>query len=261
LQPKLSIVTINYNNSHGLQQTIDAVINQSFNSYEYIVIDGGSSDDSKTIIEKYADKISYWVSEKDNGVYHAMNKGIAKANGEYVLFLNSGDYFITNTILEKIFAEKNTEDILYGDVQTPTEILRYPEKLDFFYFFRYSLGHPASFIKKSLFEKYGFYNEENKIVSDWEFFLKVIVTHKASYKYLKEVVSYFDTTGMSSSVESQVLLNEEMIKVLHPYLDEYYSEIIIGCNELRDKISYYQKKEFRRTLKYYISKIFKVKNP
>ena len=92
-KPLISIITINFNDKIGLQRTFDSVFAQDFNDFEYIVIDGGSNDGSKELIEENTDKISYWISEPDKGIYNAMNKGIKVANGEYLLFLNSGDKF------------------------------------------------------------------------------------------------------------------------------------------------------------------------
>ena len=100
--PKLSIITVNLNKAKGLQKTIESVIFQTFTDYEYIIIDGGSTDGSKQIIEQYADKITYWVSEPDSGIYNGMNKGIKVAKGEYCLFLNSEDYLLSNEILQNV---------------------------------------------------------------------------------------------------------------------------------------------------------------
>src|SRR6478735_1115877 len=112
---QLSIITINYNNLQGLQKTIESVVSQSFKDFEYIIIDGGSTDGSKVLIEKYSESITYWVSEKDNGIYPAMNKGIQVANGEYLLFLNSGDWFYENTTLSMAIPMLRPFDIVYGN--------------------------------------------------------------------------------------------------------------------------------------------------
>jgi len=112
----LSIISINLNNVAGLQKTIESVWPQTFTDYEYIIIDGGSTDGSIDIIKKYSDKITYWISEKDNGIYHAMNKGIEVAKGDYCLFLNSGDWLVDKKILENVFSNNHSEDILYGDM-------------------------------------------------------------------------------------------------------------------------------------------------
>lgn len=111
-----SIITVNKNNARGLEKTIKSVIDQTFNKYEFIIIDGNSDDNSVEIIKKYEDKISYWISENDSGKYNAMNKGIKVAEGDYCLFLNSGDYLYNNGILEEIYNCKYQEEIISGDV-------------------------------------------------------------------------------------------------------------------------------------------------
>ena len=114
---KLSIITINYNNACDLKQTIQSVIEQTWGDFEYLIIDGGSTDSSLEIIKQYQNQIDYWVSEPDKGVFHAMNKGIEQSSGEYLLMLNSGDCLANNKVLEKVFdLNFYTEDILAGDV-------------------------------------------------------------------------------------------------------------------------------------------------
>ena len=114
--PFFSIITINLNNSTGLEKTIQSVTTQLFSDFEFIIIDGGSTDNSIDVIKKYESEITSWVSEKDNGIYDAQNKGIAKANGTYCLFLNSGDYLFSKDALKKVFDSNLTEDIVYGNI-------------------------------------------------------------------------------------------------------------------------------------------------
>src|SRR5690348_17657794 len=108
--PKLSIITINLNNVKGLQKTMESVFAQTFTDYEYIIIDGGSTDGSVSEIKKHQNKLVYWISENDKGIYNAMNKGIVKANGEYILFMNSGDYLYTDNTIKEVFQKSNNED-------------------------------------------------------------------------------------------------------------------------------------------------------
>ena len=148
---KINIVTINLNNKDGLEKTINSVIEQTyFDKLNYIIIDGGSEDESVDVIKNFGDKIDYWLSEKDNGVYSAMNKGIDLCNGEYVLFLNSGDFFSENDVIEKAYNELDC-DIVYGDLYVKKDsklfLKKYETKLDDAYFKKESLPHPASFIK------------------------------------------------------------------------------------------------------------------
>src|SRR5208283_551554 len=178
---KLSIITVNLNNVSGLRKTIESVVNQKYTDYEYIIIDGFSTDGSVEVIKEFTDKITYWISETDKGIYNAMNKGIKRATGDYCLFLNSGDFFANSRILEKCFEHQFSEDIVYGNmILEESGILmtwKIPPKLTFNDFYISSIAHPCSFIKRSLFEKTGNYNEKYKIVSDWEFFLKAIFIH------------------------------------------------------------------------------------
>lgn len=219
---KLSIITINYNNLSGLKKTIESVLHQSYVNFEYIVIDGNSTDGSKEYIQGLSDKFSYWVSEKDSGVYNAMNKGIIKATGEYCLFLNSGDYFVDAGILQQVFKSDPKADIVYGDMlledaNNHRTLSPQPSILTFEHFLSSTVWHPVSFIKRSLFTTYGLYNEELKIVSDYDFFLKTIIVHEVSYQHLPIAISVYKVDGISSAKENEQLHFAERKKVLETY--------------------------------------------
>jgi len=210
---KLTIITVNRNNAQGLQRTLNSVKSQTFNDFEHLVIDGASSDDSVDVIKKYEKETSLsiiktphiikWISEKDNGVFNAMNKGIAMAKGEYLLFLNSGDWLVNEKVLENVFAENPTADIYYcqenvinnGKVWT-SDI---PETLTFGFFYNSTLMHQSTFMKKSLFDEYGLYREDLKIMGDWEFWLRSIIFGKATAKKSTIVVSNYVEDGISAS--------------------------------------------------------------
>lgn len=245
---RLSVITINYNNFIGLQKTMESVFIQNFSDYNYVVIDGNSTDESKKIIEKYSDKLAYWVSENDNGVYSAMNKGIKNADGEYVLFLNSGDVFYSADSL-KILFENIGADIVYGNILVDSIdkpwVKLYPSVLTFDYFLKDTLPHPASLIRRSLFDKVGLYNEQNKIVSDWEFFINVICLQSATYKHVDTIISIFNYDGISSKIENQSLIKEEKDKVLQnnysSFLPDYEknkylkADLDLKTNEVQNK--------------------------
>jgi len=197
----LSIITVNLNNRDGLQRTIDSVVSQTFKDFEWIVIDGGSTDGSKELIEQYSSYLSFWVSEPDKGIYNAMNKGVSYANGEYLQFLNSGDIFDNEFVLETVFCQLHTSDIIYGDIKIVknkvlVEDRHYPDSLSFKYLYNYSLGHNSSFIKHSCLMDYP-YNENYRIVSDWEFFIKMALYGK-SFRHINTTVGQFDLSGISS---------------------------------------------------------------
>jgi glycosyltransferase involved in cell wall biosynthesis len=236
---KLSIITINLNNKKGLLRTITSVVEQTFQDFEYIIIDGGSKDGSVDIIKQYSHKINYWVSEPDSGVYIAMNKGIKKATGKYCLFLNSGDNLVDTEVLRKVFAFQKDKDILYGDVFFGKRKVSFPQQLDLAYFIKSSLGHPSTFIKRDLFDKIGYYNESLKIVADWEFFLNAIVLGGCSYQYLEGlVIARFSIGGASMVNEneaSQLHEKEIVLTTLLPSLQATHareiSELLVNLGE------------------------------
>jgi glycosyltransferase involved in cell wall biosynthesis len=227
---KLSVITINYNNAIGLRKTIESVVNQTFRDYEYIIIDGGSTDGSVDVIKEYADKIDYWVSEPDKGIYNAMNKGVAAAHGEYTNFLNSGDSYYSNFILSEIFNKEYEEDILSGNVHTDKgNVYSSPEEVTMEFFYNGTLPHPASFIRKNLFED-NLYDETLKIIGDWKFFLIALIRDNASYRKLDKTIVVFDTTGISLN-DFQINRKEKEFSILSTLLpkrvlDDY--EIFTG---------------------------------
>lgn len=232
---KLSIITINLNNAPGLRKTIESVVSQTFSDFEYIVIDGGSTDGSINIIKEYSDKISYWVSEPDKGIYNAMNKGIEKAKGEYCLFLNSGDWLADDFVIANFYSKDYKEDIISGNLilwdngeKTIREAIEKTD-LGFEHFYNNRIPHPSTFIKRLLFSKFGFYNEELKLVSDWEFFLKCLIVNNSTYDIFNRIVSYYDLSGRSSLIENYSLLQSERQFVLKKYVPRFlnsYEEII-----------------------------------
>lgn len=212
---KLSIITVNLNNRDGLQKTIDSVVSQTFKDFEWIVIDGGSNDGSRELIERFADHITYWVSEPDKGIYNAMNKGIRVAQGEYLLFLNSGDWLYNGTVLERFANGNYLEDIVYGNIikvfgngkeqnsKTDPLYCNTADKLTLRSLAFGTIPHQASFIKKDLFAKYGLYDESYKIVSDNVFYIKTILEGDASYRYIDMDVSFFDAEGIGNGCEEE----------------------------------------------------------
>lgn len=226
---KLSIITINYNNFEGLKRTFESVVNQTWQEFEYIIIDGGSSDGSAEYIDARKDKVDYWISESDKGVYNAMNKGILKATGDYLLFLNSGDHFYNNEVLERSADYLTTKDLIYFSlhiVQNENSWIRkYTDKVSFSYLVEDTLPHPATFIKANLFAKFGLFDEDLKIVSDWKFFIETICKHNATYKRIDEVLSTFYLDGLSSDPKNSELIKMEKQQVLRSGFSAYLDDI------------------------------------
>jgi len=230
--PKLTIITINYNNASGLHTTIQSVINQKFIDFEYIIIDGGSNDGSLDVIKQFSDKITFWVSEKDNGIYNAMNKGIVKSSAEYLLFMNSGDWLSNTDVLQDLFNTNPTCDLIFGNmvkVFKNGESIRIKGTLEkeitFFSFFHETICHPASFIKRNLFLKFGFYDENLKIVADWKFYLIAFGLNDSTIKYENIDISYYNTEGISSN-QTELAQNEreKVLRELLPYRVRLYFE-------------------------------------
>lgn len=236
---KLSVITINYNNASGLEKTIKSIVSQSFADFEYIVVDGASTDSSVDIIKQYADKINYWVSEPDKGIYNAMNKGIKQAKGEYLIFINSGDILYRNTILEEVFSKPTHADWIYGDLELvypngDKVIQHMPETVSVEHILADTISHPSSFIRKSLFEKYGLYREDLKIISDWAFFYKLILFGRVSTKHIPLVISSFAMDGISSNPENDIVRRDEAEKVYKDTLSAETHEILYNYYKYRN---------------------------
>jgi glycosyltransferase involved in cell wall biosynthesis len=220
---RLSIITINLNNAEGLKKTIESVISQTSKDFEYIIIDGASTDGSKEVIEKYADKITYWVSEKDKGLYNAQNKGLLKASGDYCQFLNSGDCLVKNDVVEKMLDKLPAGcSIFYGNMLKKLKTGKIyrdrgpSRKISMLTFYRATINHSSAFIKRSLFEKYGLYDESLKIVADWKFYLIAVGINNETVQHINIDVSLFDMSGISN-VNTE-LDKAERRKVLENYL-------------------------------------------
>lgn len=231
---KISIITINYNDRNGLEKTIQSVISQRYKNIEFIVIDGGSTDGSKEIIDNFAANLAYWISEPDSGIYNAMNKGIKVATGDYLLFLNSGDSLHDNQVIENVNALVGEErDIYYGDIiydeVNQQNKVTFPDVLTFAFFFERNISHQASFIKRHLFETIFLYNENFKIVSDWEFFIYAICKREVSYQHLDLLVTNYDATGISSNTEN----HPSMFVEREASLNKYFPEFIADYNYLK----------------------------
>lgn len=237
---KISVITINYNNLEGLKKTVESIVNQTWQEFEYIVIDGGSSDGSVEYIESQSVQIDYWVSEPDKGVYNAMNKGIKKATGEYLLFLNSGDHFYNNIALEKAYKALGDKDLVYFNLnfvnKTTSRIHRYTDRLFFSFFITETLPHPATFIRATLFDKFGLYDESLKIASDWKFFLECVCKYNVSYMRIDETLSTFYLDGLSSDPENIELIFKERQYVLESNFSSYLVDIR-ELNSLKKVIS------------------------
>ena len=262
---KLSIITINYNNAEGLRKTLESITSQTFHDFEHIIVDGGSTDGSVDIIRQYADNEAIrlegykairpenskadnlasspnhlitsspitWISEKDRGVYDAQNKGIRLAHGEYCYFLNAGDTFCADDVLERMFSPNSLitsspnrlPDILYGNEiivdgnGQRVGIARGVKNPTFVDLYNSCMKHQASFIHRSLFGKYGMYDADMRICSDFDWFFCVIAFHdEVSLQYKDIDIAYFENTGLS--YHNPELCAKERQQVLDRYMSK-----------------------------------------
>lgn len=235
---KLSIITINRNNAAGLEKTMQSVARQTYKEFEYIVVDGASTDESVEVIKKYEPQFAHlrWVSEPDKGIYNAMNKGLHMASGDYIQILNSADCLASEDVTGRMLEALEKVDyppILYGNM-----VKCFPDgrkmvdkgfaghEITMLGMFSSTLNHDPAYIRRSLFEKYGYYDETLKIVSDWKWYLQAIILGGETPQYVDICVTLFDMTGISENPESKEKIREErqtVLKALIPsaYLRDY----------------------------------------
>ena len=208
----LTIITINRNDAAGLEKTMKSVLDQNRTDFEYVVMDGASTDGSVDVIRRFATQFGArlkWISEPDKGIYNAMNKGIGMASGTYLEFLNSGDCLVTDDVVERMYQalEKcGYPSILYGNMlkdMPDGKILKDKcfagQDITFLGFYSGTLNHSPAFIRKDLFEKYGLYDENLKIVSDWKWYLQAIILGEEKPAYTDIDVTLFDMHGISET--------------------------------------------------------------
>lgn len=236
---KLSIITVNRNNVDGLRKTIESVVSQTFTDFEYIIIDGASTDGSVEVIKEYAKATLpngeglgerlYWVSEPDTGIYNAMNKGILKAKGEYLLFLNSGDWLYSDRVLENVFSLNRNEDFLYGNYSDKTgDIFYTPETLSAYYFYKSTMSQQCVFYKNELFTNGNLFNENYKVASDWEYFLNAFIYENKTYFKLELIVN-----GQQPGISYDDSLSHEERDLI---LMKYFPKMVIEDYKLLDSL-------------------------
>lgn len=229
--PTFSIITVCYNEVKNIEKTLNSVISQSYNDYELIVVDGGSIDGTKELFLQYEQHITWWCSEKDRGIYHAMNKGVNHSSGEYIIFMNAGDRFYNDKVLEKVIQSGITTDIIEGYIVCPNKNIRIREKYEDLYvhLFADTISHQGAFIKRSLLLAYP-YDEQYKIVADWKFWIETLILNNYTYSFIDLDIAYYDMSGISSSHEAvweerekvyQELFPPHIVNLIHSYFEAY----------------------------------------
>jgi glycosyltransferase involved in cell wall biosynthesis len=219
---KLSIITINFNNLSGLKRTVESVINQTYKDFEYIIIDGGSTDGSAEYVSEKQEQFAYWVSESDKGIYNAMNKGAKVASGEYLYFLNSGDCLLNNEVIGNVFKEiesenniHNRQDVFLGSTQQLgfKELISPPEVVSLYYMFKSTLPHQGIFLPRVKVLKFPF-REDYKIVSDWIQCVEVLREGVLDFKILQNTKTIAINEPFGTCSEDNVKIEK------NKYIDE-----------------------------------------
>jgi len=220
---KVSLITVTYNTATYLPHCIESVLNQTYPDIEYILIDGNSTDGTQEIIQAHEDRLAYWVSEPDTGIYDAMNKGIRQATGDMIGMLNADDFYVNPSVIQNVVRKFTTNEIdaLYGDVvfvdaeQTEKVKRYYPGKGFSPQQMRRGMmpPHPTFFVKRNLYEQYGLFDTSYEICADYEFMVRLFCVHKISYAYLPQVMVAMRTGGKSTqSLNSNLQINREMLR-------------------------------------------------
>lgn len=232
MENKISIITINYNDAIGLQKTLSSVVLQTYRNIEHIIIDGGSTDGSVEVIREYEQSLVSspspfasrlkWISEPDKGIYDAMNKGVEKSSGEYLLFLNGGDALASPTAIEDVIPYLNDTDFVIGRSYFSNEGKRcgasplLSEKdMSMYYMYLHGINHQSAFIRRNLLINTP-YDTNVRISADWLFFVQTIVMQSATVKFVDLFFSDFDLTGVSSNNEAVVKEREEVLNKVLP---------------------------------------------
>jgi len=235
--PLISIITVVLNGERHIEKTISSVINQNYERMEYIIIDGGSTDGTIEIIKKYQDEIDLWVSEPDNGIYDAMNKGIRYATGDLIGIINSDDCYLSGAIetVAKTSVAHPEADVFHGNMMYIQksgirQIWRSKNKLSKYKIYRMPVNHPTVFIRSSCYKKYGTYDDRYKFAADFDLILKYLIDYKVSFRYIDGILSIMQAGGTSSELNYRNLkeLEDILIKRKAPTL------VILRC-----KIGYY----------------------
>jgi len=237
---RFSIITVALNEERTIRQTCESICAQECDDYEWIVIDGGSTDGTLAILEDYREHITHLSSEPDEGIYDAMNKGVARASGTYLVFMNAGDAFCDAQVLARVAREAPSREILYGDLLCQAAdgsrfVKTFPDTLPGDFLVDSMLPHQASFFHRELFERYGGYDTSYRIAGDYELFVRFVHRQGASCWHLPFVVAVFGTDGISSGREHRRLRQAEN----HRVRKHYFSWSLYGWKRLENELKFW----------------------
>lgn len=220
---KVSIITVAFNSAKTIEGTIQSVLSQDYPDIEYIVVDGGSSDGTVEIIERYQNRITQWISEKDHGMYDAMNKGIAMATGDVIGILNSDDIYMNTHVISDLMALMQTQkvqvvfaDLILVDQNNDNKVLRYYDSGHFHpnkFQYGWMPAHPTVFVKRDLYDAVGPFSTTYQIAADYEMLIRILAIQRAHYAYLPKPVVRMRSGGASTAgLSRNWILNKEIVR-------------------------------------------------
>ncbi len=236
-EPTFSVITVCLNEGQGMRATCESVVGQRLKDFEWIVLDGGSTDDTLGILSEYEDSVTHLVSEPDGGIYDAMNKGLALAAGEYVVFMNGGDRFASPEVLELV-ASAPRRDLIYGDLyydEIGGRRVSYPDEIKPGYLLKRMAPHQATFYRRSLFERFGGYDTSYRIAGDYDLFVRLLEKGRVSHHHIAIPLAVFVLGGVSGSDKHRALRKQENHRIRMKYFRQYrwslkaWREMIRGC--------------------------------
>lgn len=239
---KISVITVCFNAEETIEETILSTKNQTYKNVEHIIIDGCSTDNTINIINNYKDNVVHFISEPDNGVYDAMNKGIKYATGDFIIFLNANDTFFDENVLDNVVKklEQNPKaKILFGDIMNVTKDKgaslpkAYNNVKNIFFFIHENICHQCVFYHRSLFNELGDYSNDFKVYADWDFNVKCLVQNKKSVVYLPIKIANFQLGGISSNNSVQKIMKQERKAIINKYYKKF--KFIIALNNFFQK--------------------------
>ena len=233
---KFSIVTVCRNEEAAIRDTCESIVSQHYQNFEWIVIDGASSDGTLEILSEYRNEIQHLVSEPDNGIYNAMNKGAISAMGEYLIFMNGGDRFADSDAL--LFAAQSPRaQMLYGDVYLGSQtrnIETYPDVVDSGYMLRNMIPHQATFYERATFEAVGGYDESFKIAADYDLYIRLFEDARVSHYHIPYPIAVFDLEGISNNRKFRQLRKRENHRIRKQYFKTYRYSLKCLRQEIRN---------------------------
>ena len=232
ITPKISVITVTFNAAATLEKTILSVISQSYPNLEYLIVDGDSSDGTKEIITKYRSELGHYISEKDKGIYDAMNKGIKACTGEWIIFLGADDVFNSNNTINEIFNKYDVKqlDFIYGDVIFKSNGKIIGGTRNYHQLIERNIVHQSIFYRSEIFYKLQMYNLKYKILADYELNLRIFKDHSLKKLYISETVTLFNNKGLSNVTLDELFFKDQLknfivedkISSHSPLLQQYY---------------------------------------